>query len=501
MYASQNQSRQKTIKLIIKSRGQGGLGTRTSCVFGENGGTIGRATDNQWVLSDPLCEVSGLHARIVFEGDDFCLIDESTNGVFINDTSKPLGHGVKVVLRNNDYFRIGQYAIQVQTHALPQTLGYNDDDGVSDSSGSLETLFPDTEQAGDSRDRDPFSLSSASQPWSGDAANSMALFASPEERTKLSTAAPSFHEDAGSRLSWQGGSGGGYHPVEEDAASTIASSFQPHSVINQKDEDDAAFQAYLTSLSQQKTARADALSAQIKAFGPSGRPTGDGEPPARHDLKAEEQMSVLSPDNKNLWPLLQGLGLTATPIAEDAIPQFLFDVGSALRRAIEGLNALYGPDAHAGGRGFRVAVSQQQPFEDNPIKFSSSLEEALHALFITRSAVVLGAENAVGECLDGLSLHQKALEDGVFAGLQAVVHSFSPNALEQRFVKYAPSRDMAQDSAWLWSMYEQYSTQIRLKQPQGVRRLFDEVCQETYDRHVRRTNSSLSSAYAMGEPE
>jgi predicted component of type VI protein secretion system len=50
--------------------------------FGEEGGTIGRADDNSWVLRHP--KVSAHHAVISFSGGQFFVEDTSDLGVLVN---------------------------------------------------------------------------------------------------------------------------------------------------------------------------------------------------------------------------------------------------------------------------------------------------------------------------------------------------------------------------------------------------------------------------------
>ena len=62
-----------------------------SIVLGVGGGGIGRAHDNDWVLPDPLRYLSAHHARVQFRDGSYFLVDTSTNGVFVNDGTVPIG--------------------------------------------------------------------------------------------------------------------------------------------------------------------------------------------------------------------------------------------------------------------------------------------------------------------------------------------------------------------------------------------------------------------------
>ena len=67
------------------------LPEKSRCVeFGACGGTIGRNGDNDWVLPDPNCYVSGRHALIDFQSGAYYIVDTSRNGVYVNGAHEPL---------------------------------------------------------------------------------------------------------------------------------------------------------------------------------------------------------------------------------------------------------------------------------------------------------------------------------------------------------------------------------------------------------------------------
>jgi type VI secretion system protein len=89
------------------------LGEQSTKVFGVHGGTIGRATDNEWILPDPERYLSGKHARIDFRAGTYVLVDTSSNGTYINGAQVPLGKFHDYVLKEGDYVRLGEYELLV----------------------------------------------------------------------------------------------------------------------------------------------------------------------------------------------------------------------------------------------------------------------------------------------------------------------------------------------------------------------------------------------------
>lgn len=87
----------------------------SDCVreFREDGGSIGRSLQNDWILPDPDQFISGRHATIDFQSGAYYLADMSTNGVFVNDEDQPIGKGNPRRLFNGDRLRMGEFEFLV----------------------------------------------------------------------------------------------------------------------------------------------------------------------------------------------------------------------------------------------------------------------------------------------------------------------------------------------------------------------------------------------------
>ena len=82
-------------------------------VFREDGGTIGRSLENDWILPDPDRFISGKHATIDFQSGAYYLADVSTNGVYVNEEDDPLGNGNPRRLFHGDRLRMGDFEFEV----------------------------------------------------------------------------------------------------------------------------------------------------------------------------------------------------------------------------------------------------------------------------------------------------------------------------------------------------------------------------------------------------
>jgi type VI secretion system FHA domain protein len=132
-----------TLRLRVVSEHRRQLAERHTIVFGMSGGSIGRSSDNDWVLPDPLRYVSAHHARVHFRDGHFYLEDLSTNGVFVNDVPEAVAKlgssGYR--LKNGDVLRIGDYQIVVAMET-ETTAGIPQLDSAAAVPTSIHALHP-----------------------------------------------------------------------------------------------------------------------------------------------------------------------------------------------------------------------------------------------------------------------------------------------------------------------------------------------------------------------
>ena len=102
-----------SLKLEIVSEHHEIVGDDAVRVFREQGGTIGRSLNNDWILPDPDRYISGKHATIDCKGGIYYLADISTNGVYVNDENEPIGTGNPRRLFNGDRLHFGDFEIDV----------------------------------------------------------------------------------------------------------------------------------------------------------------------------------------------------------------------------------------------------------------------------------------------------------------------------------------------------------------------------------------------------
>ncbi len=97
----------------------------TPFTFSPLGGVIGRSADCDWVLIDEERRLSGKHAAISFENNQYFITDISTNGLFINERNTPLGKSKSHPIKSGDRFVMGPYTLvaMIESTKTEEVLG------------------------------------------------------------------------------------------------------------------------------------------------------------------------------------------------------------------------------------------------------------------------------------------------------------------------------------------------------------------------------------------
>ena len=135
------------LTLEVTSRAQRDkLGDSVVRQFGREGGTIGRAEDNDWRLPDPERYISSHHATIDFQAGSYYLIDTSMNGVYVNGSDVPVGRAKPQRLFDGDMLRMGEYIISVSIDEGFELLAEDEDHRSSIAREDLVQLDDDSDE-------------------------------------------------------------------------------------------------------------------------------------------------------------------------------------------------------------------------------------------------------------------------------------------------------------------------------------------------------------------
>lgn len=179
---------------------------------------------------------------------------------------------------------------------------------------------------------------------------------------------------------------------------------------------------------------------------------------------------------------LAGAGVKPESIAGHTSAEVLQASGKLLRSLVGGLMELLRDRSHMKDT-LRLPQTVMQAANNNPLKFSPSLDEALRYLLNDRSdAAYLAAEDAVRAGFRDLRQHEQALVKAMNQALQDYVDRFDPEELKSRFDKGLKRSGLLAGANKLkyWELYEESYPALTQREDGGPPQLFSEEFARAY---------------------
>jgi predicted component of type VI protein secretion system len=369
--------------------------------FAAVGGTIGRNSDNDWVLPDDHRYVSSRHAMIEHQSGAWYLVDTSRNGVYINDADMPVGKGHPQRLFDGDRLRIGAYEIAVD---ISESSEEEQHDGMRDSIVRAQ-LVPEEE--------------------------SLELALVSEDKML---------GDVG-----------------------LQQHFMPNSALVQK----------LDSLPARPGKAATAAAGSTAA-------TAATQPESPATLVAG------TADQRALDRFITAAGLKPEAIAGVPAGDLMQTSGKLLRLMVGGLMELLRERSHMKDT-FRLPQTVMQAAQNNPLKFSPNIEEALRYLLNDRNeGSYLSAEEAVKAGFRDVRQHEQALVKAMLQAVEDYVERFDPDELKARFDKGMKRSGLLAGTNKLkyWELYEESYHALTQRDDGGPPQLFSEEFARAYSEEM-----------------
>lgn len=435
----------------------GNPGNPTRKVFGEEGGTIGRAATNSWVLLR--AEVSGKHAVVSCRNGVFYVQDTSRNGISLNSLQNKLVSQRPYPLKSGDRLFIEPFEISVMVDdGLGQAAwpAASDPFAHDDPFAPASLLGPDAASGGsplgfDEGEVDPLkffhpvrgrSEPRAPEPTVRPPADAL-VEASFQPPMPMPSAAPA------ARPSGSGAIPVGYDPLSDFDAADVADPFappppvaRPPAVIREVAPPAPAAApvprpapAGRRVVSSRRTG-AVPVPPEVAAAPPSAPAPVESPVESRPVSRAPEPprsappAATAGPDPFAL--LLEGAGLKDAPVT----PELTKNFGEILRIVVAGvmdvLHARQGIKEE-----FRMRQTMFRPADNNPLKFSANVDDALHNLLVKRNPAYLGSVEAFADAFDDLRDHQIAMLAGMRVAFEHLLAQFDPERLQREFEETA----------------------------------------------------------------
>jgi type VI secretion system FHA domain protein len=198
-------------------------------------------------------------------------------------------------------------------------------------------------------------------------------------------------------------------------------------------------------------------------------------------LPFHQQASTWNDLKSAVQAFCRGAGIDPTALSPEAQSMLPLLTGQLLREAVVGLNDLQQARATGGPAATSPAVSQGSG--SNPLRTSSSVEQALVRLFESHGRVYGGPVDSLRDVLLEAKEHEAALDAGMRAGLKAVLDQLAPGNVADQFEQgrartLAPGQDPRPK---YWEHYAELFRVITQNEVGGVPRPFVEAFMRAYD--------------------
>ena len=207
--------------------------------------------------------------------------------------------------------------------------------------------------------------------------------------------------------------------------------------------------------------------------------------PATATTTASASASASAPgdsEQRALALFLEGAGIKPEAIAGNTPAAVLQGSGKLLRVMVSGLMELLRERSHMKDT-FRLPQTLMQAAQNNPLKFSPSVDEALRYLFNDRGeGAYLGAEDAVRAGFRDVRQHEQALVKAMLRAVQDYVERFDPQELKSRFDKGLKRGGLLSGGNKLkyWELYEESYPALTQREDGGPPQLFTEEFARAY---------------------
>ncbi len=449
------------------------LGADSTRVFGAQGGAIGRALDNDWVLPDPEKFVSSHHAQILCRGGAYSLKDTSTNGTFVNGSPQPVGNGMEQQLANGDRIQIGDYEIAVALDAVAQP-------GVTGPSGPTGGWAPQGTGLTGPGVTGPGGITGPAGPTGGTGAFGTAPAAGGDimdifDDPSIPQAAPPPAAPLPDHVSAMDQN---FIPPTPQPAPT------PPSDTNVIPEN------------WDETSFTDLEGLPMEAPGTINQPPMGGPPqaapPPQQIPPSAAAPGAPAAGTQAVVAMLMEAGLDQANAQAAVTPQNLVALGQIIGVSTQGLIDVLTARSAVKSQ-FRVQMTMMRPVENNALKSSANATEALLYLLVNQNPAYLGAVESFVEGFENVKAHQMAMMAGMRAAFDSMVQRFDPAELEQRFDKRkSKSRLRLSSSGQFWDMYKDLYDDMTQDADANFQRLFGEEFARAYEEQMQRLTSSRS---------
>jgi type VI secretion system FHA domain protein len=218
----------------------------------------------------------------------------------------------------------------------------------------------------------------------------------------------------------------------------------------------------------------------------AGRERAEVEPATVARAVAAEESYAL-----DLAAVLAGAGLERVSVT----PELARTFGRILRVVVSGVMDVLRARQQIKDE-FRMRMTQFRPSDNNPLKFSANVDDALHNLLVKRNPAYLAPVEAFEDAFEDLRNHQIAMLAGMRVAFEAMLAHFDPDRLQEQFDRQLKGGSLLNLPAKLryWDLYRDRRQEL-VKDPEtSFRKLFGEEFARAYEEQLELLKSGRGAA-------
>jgi len=505
---------------IVKSPEAVALAETTKNI-GKNGASIGRGRDNSWVLPDPERFMSSLHTEIVFKDNKYYAIDHSTNGTFHNDSSDEIGKDNQVELIDGDCLIIGDYEIVVSSlqESEQQEVQQN---GPFASVAEAAPVIPPANSF--EQDSIPINDSPLSMGISHQISNDQPLLQEEQILDPLIALSASEAVEDVFYVGTQGDQGSALNQsiqfpemipdnwfdmplpnldeqVEYKDASITEMNYAPDVLHQRQLRSEIGVGAKVSTDNKREPELKEFHSGSEEPSAPPRRPAPKISRPRNTKMdqitpdivKEKPKKKVAQTKAKLNKPeisissnedLIAALGLNIQDMTDHQIDDINNVVAEFLQVAVKGLMLILKSRSTLKNE-FRMSVTTIQSVENNPLKFSPSLEDAMVNMFVRSGNAYIDPVTAMKEGIEGIADHQFAVFAGMRSAFNHLLERFNPQILEAKFNKQKSNSVLSSKKAKNWDFYTGLYEDIIKDRDDSFQYLFGDEFVQAYEQQMQ----------------
>jgi type VI secretion system protein ImpI len=413
------------------------MGADVRRLLGDSELKIGRDSDNDWIL--PQSYVSRHQAVVRCVNGMYFLEQVGSCPIILNETGRPLERNRIARLSAGDRIMIDDIEIQVtESDAMP----------ASAPRAEFSTVYP-------------------------------SMTAAPVADVPLSRGGPI---DPLELLGVRAPSARPAAPRIQEFGSILDEAMAPHHVVSPA-------QSAAPALSDNWFGTAAApRSAPVAPHAPHP----PHAPYASHATSGRAAPPMGTPAAGTLENLLRGAGLdpAQTQLSQEVASQ----LGEVLRIVVEGtMQVLQARNQIR--KEFRMATTQVAQKNNNPLKFSADVADALHKLLVQRSPAYLDTVNSFTDAFDDIRVHQLAMLASLRVAFDYMLQQFDPEVLQAQFARQAGRGSVLGigGKPKPWEAYAARYGELAGDRDFAFRRLFGEEFGKAYEQNLEQQKRLLEA--------